>query len=194
MTSRRSTKEVRWMCCVMLMLRKNLQTIQERGIMKRALPIMLLLVFIVTAAGTITFVQADAKTDQEIKDFLTQYEAAYEKKDLGALMKLIAPGAEVVFFEADEKGRYVGPDQIKAAYENSLKQIKSIKGEYKWTSVGSKGDVAWFATEVLFNVDTGEDKFKQLGRWTGVLEKKDGKWLLVQSHFSFPEQDGPPEK
>ena len=162
--------------------------------MKKALPIMLLLVLIVTAAGAITFVQADAKTDQEVKDFLTQYEAAYEKKDLGALMKLIAPGAEVVFFEADEKGRYVGPDQIKAAYENSLKQVKSIKGEYKWTSVGSKGDVAWFATEVLFNVDTGEDKFKQLGRWTGVLEKKDGKWLLLQSHFSFPEQDGPPEK
>ena len=162
--------------------------------MKRVLRIMLLLVLIVTAAGTITFVQADAKTDQEIKDFLTQYEAAYEKKDLGALMKLIAPGAEVVFFEADEKGRYVGPDQIKAAYENSLKQVKSIKGEYKWTSVGSKGDVAWFATEVSFDVDTGEDKFKQLGRWTGVLEKKDGKWMLLQSHFSFPEQDGPPEK
>jgi ketosteroid isomerase-like protein len=176
------------------MLRKNLQTIQERGIMKKTLPIMLLLVWIVTAAGAITVVQADAKTDQEVKDFLTQYEAAYEKKDLGALMKLIAPGAEVVFFEADEKGRYVGPDQIKAAYENSLKQVKSIKGEYKWTSVGSKGDVAWFATEVLFDVDTGEDKFKQLGRWTGVLEKKNGKWLLLQSHFSFPEQEGPPEK
>jgi ketosteroid isomerase-like protein len=176
------------------MLRMNLQTIQERGIMKRALPIMLLLVLIVTAVGAITFVQADAKTDQEVKDFLTQYEAAYEKKDVGALMKLIAPGAEVVFFEADEKGRYVGPDQIKAAYENSLKQVKSIKGEYKWTSVGSKGDVAWFATEVSFKVDTGEDKFQQLGRWTGVLEKKTGKWLLLQSHFSFPEQDGPPEK
>jgi ketosteroid isomerase-like protein len=162
--------------------------------MKRTLPIMLLLVLTVTAAGGTTYVQADAKTDQEVKDFLTQYEAAYEKKDFGALMKLIAPGAEVVFFEADEKGRYVGPDQIKTAYENSLKQVKSIKGEYKWTSVGSKGDVAWFATEVLYDVDTGEDKFKQMGRWTGVLEKKNGKWLLLQSHFSFPEQDGPPEK
>lgn len=162
--------------------------------MKRTLTIMLLLALMVTAAGTITWVQADAKTDQEVKDFLNQYEAAYEKKDLGALMKLISPGAEVVFFEADETGRYVGPEQIKAAYDNSLKQIKSIKGEYKWTSVGSKGDIAWFATEVSFNVDSGEDKFKQLGRWTGVLQKKDGKWLLIQSHFSFPEQDGPPEK
>ncbi|MGO9569498.1 MAG: YybH family protein [Desulfomonilaceae bacterium] len=160
---------------------------------KKILSMMLFLVLMVSLAA-VTLVQADAKTEQEVKDFLAQYEAAYSKKDLGALMKLIAPGAEVVFFEADEKGRYVGPDQIKAAYENSLKHVKSIKGDYKWTSVGSKGDVAWFATEVLFNVDTGEDKFKQLGRWTGVLEKKDGKWLLLQSHFSFPEQEGPPEK
>jgi ketosteroid isomerase-like protein len=163
--------------------------------MKRAISVMLFLALIMTAVGAISFALADAKTDQEVKDFLAQYEAAYEKKDLGAIMKMIAPGAEVVFFEADEKGRYVGAGEIKSAYENSLKQVKSIKGEYKWTSVGSKGDVAWFATEVLFNVDIGQDKFKQLGRWTGVLEKKNGKWLLVQSHFSFPDQEGgPPEK
>jgi ketosteroid isomerase-like protein len=168
--------------------------IERNAMMKRILSVMLALALITTAVGTVTFALADAKTDQEIKDFLTQYGAAYEKKDVGALMKLIAPGANVVFFEADEKGRYVGADQVKSAYENSLKQVKSVKAEYKWTSVGSKGDVGWFATEVLFNVDTGEDKFKQLGRWTGVLEKKDGKWGLVQSHFSFPPEEGPPEK
>jgi ketosteroid isomerase-like protein len=163
--------------------------------MKRAISVMLFLALIMTAVGAISLVLADAKTDQEVKDFLAQYVAAYEKKDLGAIMKMIAPEADVVFFEADEKGRYVGADQIKSAYENSLKQVKAIKGEYKWTSVGSKGDVAWFATEVMFDVDTGQDKFKQLGRWTGVLEKKNGKWMLVQSHFSFPDQEeGPPEK
>src|SRR5271157_2485365 len=163
------------------------------AMMKRNLSMTLFLVLIVSLAA-VTFVRADAKTEQEVKDFLNKYGAAYDKKDVGALMKMIAPEASVVFFEADDKGRYVGPNEISAAYKDNLKQVKSIKGEYKWTSVGSKGDVAWFATEVLFNVDTGEDKFKQLGRWTGVLEKKDGKWLLVQSHFSFPEQDGPPEK
>ncbi len=181
------------MCYVMLRFRKNFQRIEEKGMMRKALPVMLFLVSVMTVAGAATFALADAKTEQEVKDFLTQYEAAYEKKDVSALMTMIASGADVVFFEADEKGRYVGADQIKAAYENSLKQVKSIKGEYKWTSVGSKGEVAWFATEVLFKVDIGDEKFTQTGRWTGVLEKKDGKWLLLQSHFSFPEQ-GPPEE
>ncbi len=156
-----------------------------------------LLVLSITAVimmGVTTFATADSKTDQEIKDFLAQYQVAYSRKDVNAIMKMIAPEANVVFFEADEKGRYVGPEQIRAAYEGSLKEVKSVKGQYKWTSVGSKDDVGWFATEVLFDVDTGEDKFQQMGRWSGVLEKKDGKWLLLQSHFSFPEQPPPQEK
>ena len=156
----------------------------------------LLVLSIATAItiGATTVATADSKTDQEIKSFLAQFQAAYSKKDVNAIMKMIAPEANVVFFEADEKGRYVGTDQVRAAYEGSLKEVKSVKGQYKWTSVGSKDDVGWFATEVLFDVDTGEDKFQQMGLWSGVLEKKDGKWLLIQSHFSFPEQPPPPGK
>jgi len=25
-------------------------------------------------------------------------------------------------------------------------------------------------------------------RWTGVLEKRDGRWLIMQMHFSYPEE------
>jgi len=30
--------------------------------------------------------------------------------------------------------------------------------------------------------------------WSGVLEKRDGKWLLVQSHLSFPMPEPPPDE
>ena len=49
------------------------------------------------------------------------------------------------------------------------------------------GDVAWFA---CYLDDFGEWDGRQIGwenvRWTGVAEKRDGKWVLVQMHFSFP--------
>ena len=52
------------------------------------------------------------------------------------------------------------------------------------------GDVAWFS---CFLDDFCEWKGKRTGwencRWTGVLEKQKGKWVLVQMHFSFPEDD-----
>ena len=161
--------------------------------MRGTIPLVLSIAAAMIIVAT-TFAAADSKTDREIKDFLARYQAAYSKKDVDAIMKMIAPEAGVVFFEADEKGRYVGQDQIRAAYEGSLKEVRSVKGEYKWTSVGSRDDVGWFATEVIFDVDTGEDKFRQMGRWSGVLEKKGGKWLLIQSHFSFPEESSSQEE
>lgn len=48
------------------------------------------------------------------------------------------------------------------------------------------GDVAWFSGIVD---DLAEWDGKPVGwkdtRWTGVLEKRDGRWAIVQMHFSF---------
>jgi ketosteroid isomerase-like protein len=48
------------------------------------------------------------------------------------------------------------------------------------------GDTAWFFC-MLNDISTW--KGKQVGwentRWTGVLEKRGGRWMIVQQHFSF---------
>ena len=48
------------------------------------------------------------------------------------------------------------------------------------------GEVAWYSAILD---DCGEWEGKQDcwkdTRWTGVLEKREGKWLIVQMHFSF---------
>ena len=52
--------------------------------------------------------------------------------------------------------------------------------------VSRSGDVAWWSC--MLN-DLAEWDGKPTGwkdtRWTGVMEKRDGKWLIVQMHFSF---------
>jgi ketosteroid isomerase-like protein len=52
--------------------------------------------------------------------------------------------------------------------------------------VAKSGDAAWWSG--MLN-DLGEWDGKPTGwkdtRWSGVLEKRDGKWLIVQMHFSF---------
>jgi len=52
--------------------------------------------------------------------------------------------------------------------------------------VSRSGDVAWWSCILD---DLGEWEGKPTGwkdtRWTGVMEKRDGKWLIVQMHFSF---------
>jgi len=51
------------------------------------------------------------------------------------------------------------------------------------------GDVAWFYCK-LDDINTwdGQPANWENARWTGVLEKHDAKWVIVQQHFSFPSE------
>ncbi len=130
-----------------------------------------------------------AQIEKEVKDWLDAYAKAYEKKDLNALMSMIAPDASTVSVDSGPEGRHVGADAIKKAYQAEFGQIQSVVLKYTWLSASAKGDLAWFATELTAKVDLGKEKFAVPGRWTGVLEKRGGKWLLVLSHFSYTDQD-----
>jgi hypothetical protein len=52
-------------------------------------------------------------------------------------------------------------------------------------NVAQTGTVAWFHARLDdFNTWKGQPANWQDARWTGVLEKRAGKWLIVQMHFS----------
>lgn len=52
------------------------------------------------------------------------------------------------------------------------------------------GDVAWFYCVVNdFNEWKGEPANWENARWTGVLEKRNGKWRIMQQHFSFAREN-----
>ena len=54
------------------------------------------------------------------------------------------------------------------------------------------GTVAWFYC-VLDDINTykGEPASWENARWTGVVEKRDGKWVVVAQHFSFANREAP---
>jgi hypothetical protein len=52
--------------------------------------------------------------------------------------------------------------------------------------LSQKKDVAWFFCYLDdINEWKGEPASWENARWTGVLEKRNGKWIVVQQHFSF---------
>lgn len=64
-----------------------------------------------------------------------------------------------------------------ASYEVSNRTIK----------ISKSGDEAWFTEIQNIKLIVNEEQLEiKNARHTGVLEKRDGKWVIVQSHFSLP--------
>ena len=66
--------------------------------------------------------------------------------------------------------------------------FKAIRYEIRDLTINlsEKGEVAWFYC-ILDDVNEwkGEPASWMNTRWTGVLEKRKEKWVIVQMHFSF---------
>jgi len=57
-------------------------------------------------------------------------------------------------------------------------------------NVSESGTVAWFFCMLDdMNEWKGQPASWMNTRWTGVLEKRNGKWRMVQQHFSFASKD-----
>ncbi len=56
-------------------------------------------------------------------------------------------------------------------------------------TISASGDAAWwFCILDDINEYKGEPASWENTRWTGVLEKREGRWVIVQQHFSFASQ------
>jgi ketosteroid isomerase-like protein len=74
---------------------------------------------------------------------------------------------------------WMSPDFRAVRYE-----IKDLK-----ISISQSGDAAWwFCMLDDINEWKGEPASWENTRWTGVLEKRHGNWIIVQQHFSFASQ------
>ncbi len=65
--------------------------------------------------------------------------------------------------------------------------FKAIRYEIKDLYIGlsGSGDVAWYHARLDdFNEWRGQPANWEDVRWTGVLEKRGGRWVIVQMHFS----------
>ena len=69
-----------------------------------------------------------------------------------------------------------------------LPEFKYVRHEVKDLKItrSGSGDVAWFYC-MLNDINTwkGQPANWENARWTGVLEKRDKRWVIVQQHFSF---------
>jgi len=130
--------------------------------------------------------KADTETEAEVMAVVNQVKEAFNKRDLNRIPALFAPDPDVVFYGtgADEKG--IGLAGVKADWERAFSQSEASSMELNWSSVSAAGSVAWGAFDGIARASVRGKEISFPIRFTSVLERRDGQWLIVQSHASTP--------
>jgi len=131
--------------------------------------------------------KADSKTEAEVIAVLDRLAEAYNNRDAEAVMALFVGDADLVLFGTGVDERCVGPAEVRAQFERDMLQSESADWRRKWVSVSASGTVAWAACEIMLSWRAfGHDGTIPLARWTVVMERRQGRWLIVHSNVAIP--------
>lgn len=115
----------------------------------------------------------------------------FPEKNVDRLLSSVSHEPDLLIFHPDSKSTVYGFADFKKMVAELFmdEEMKPTRTEIKDLRIrhpeGSM--VAWFSCTLD---DCGEYKGEKWewmdARWTGVLEKRRGKWIIVQMHFSLP--------
>ncbi len=118
---------------------------------------------------------------------------ANEEKDIRTLSRLMAHDADIVSYTIGGR-KYVGWPDLERDMLEEFNAAASLELPIQQLSVWTKGDLAWYAMELDYirTVERGEKRDRAVLplRETGVLERRDGQWVLLSWHESFRNAGG----
>lgn len=127
--------------------------------------------------------------DAEIAELIDDFFAAMDEQDLEHVAALNAHDPDVVHVGTGPGERWIGWASLEAATEEQFEDLESFRYSHRERTiklVGS-GNVACFSQvmDVHAQGTAGEQRLRD-ARLTGVAERRDGRWVLLQTHLSLP--------
>lgn len=118
---------------------------------------------------------------------------ANAERDLTTMSKYMAHDADAIGYTLDGR-KYLGWDQLADEMRSEFESVVKLEIPITDLKMWTRGDVAWFAMELEYIRYVTERQMTQRIAWplreTGVLERRDGRWMLVSWHESSRHQDG----
>jgi ketosteroid isomerase-like protein len=135
-------------------------------------------------------IDTDTETEvQSAKTAVDDFWRAIGTQDLDLLSRVVAQDEELIVFGTDAAERWVGSTAFLSAEEQIMQafDVLSLDRREETLQVHSRGGVAWFSTvfDIAITVDGEVAGLKGL-RTTGVVEKRNDDWVIVQLHTSVP--------
>ena len=133
--------------------------------------------------------RAYARAEAEVMSTLNRFGEAFLSRDVDRTLSFLGPDPDLVYIETGVDEKRLGLNELRAQLERDLAQSETISVELGWSSVSASGSVAWVAAEAIVHAKAGGQEVSFPGRFTAVLEKRNGKWLIIQRHFSVPDRE-----
>jgi uncharacterized protein (TIGR02246 family) len=135
-----------------------------------------------------TAVRAASADETAIKALEARFAAAFNAKDLNAIMKVYVPDESLVVFDVVPPRQYVG---AKAYTKDWTDFLGSFKGPPKFEisdlSVSASGTMGFsHSIQHVTGTDTKGQPVDLTVRVTDVYRKVKGNWLIVHEHVSVP--------
>lgn len=111
-------------------------------------------------------------------------------QDLEAMERLVAHDAEMVHIGTGRGEIWRGWDELREATIEQFEGLEAYEAQIKdlHVRVSVSGEVAWYAHLLDARIESGGREWTwEDARFTGVFEKRDGRWVMVQTHVSLPE-------
>ena len=114
-------------------------------------------------------------------------------KDVDTLSRLMAHDADITSYTIGGR-KYVGWPDFERDMREEFRSAYRIEIPIRELKIWTKGDLAWYAMELDYirTIIQGNESHRALLplRETGVLERRNGQWLLLSWHESFRNAGG----
>ena len=125
----------------------------------------------------------------KVKEIVDAFTKTLETEDMQMFEKIASHDEDMVNFGTDAAERWIGYTALKEAVQKQFDAFESTKMTVRdqVIKVHKSGEAAWFSEIADWNVIAMGDTIEiKDSRFTGVLEKRDGNWVIVQFHASVP--------
>jgi len=118
---------------------------------------------------------------------------ANAEKDLPAMSKLMAHDADIISYSIGGR-KYVGWPDLERDIKEEFAKVAALDLPISELKVWSKGDIGWYTMELDYVRILGQGPDQQRAvlplRETGVLERRNGQWVLLSWHESLRNASG----
>jgi ketosteroid isomerase-like protein len=125
---------------------------------------------------------------QAVVEVLDRYFNAYQRRSIEEIAGVVACDATLMAYGTDEGEVWHGWDDYRLATETFFRVVQELHWNRTTPRVAFSrdGNVAWFSEDVTGYFVSGGGRHECSFRMSGVLERRDGNWTIVQFHRAVP--------